>query len=104
MFKLYEKIEYFRKQLLIQNDSYADNIREEIYDYFFQELEANYDISMFSFLNLLLSEEDINYQIDLIVSKIIMHEHHAGIEELILEYLVSSDEDVMILRLKELNL
>ena len=102
MLKLNEKIEYFRKQLLIQNNSYADNIKEEIYDYFFQDFVNEQEINESYFLNFLTTYEDIVNQIDLIVSKIIMHEHHAGMEELVLEYLVSSEEDVAMLRLKEL--
>lgn len=102
MLELYEKIEFFKKELLTRNNSYADYKKDEIHDYFFQELEGYSNIDDFSFLKLLATEEDIISQIELIISKIIMHENHSGLEELILEYLVKCDEDVAMLRLKEL--
>jgi len=81
------KIEYFEQILSLKNASYSDRIKDEIYSYFFEMLGDKTDIGNFSFLNILATKEDIDDRVNLIVSKIIMHEHHAGIEDLILEYI-----------------
>lgn len=81
------KIEYFEQILSLKNTSYSDRIKDEIYSYFFEMLGDKTDIGNFSFLNILATKEDIDDRVNLIVSKIIMHEHHAGIEDLILEYI-----------------
>ncbi len=86
MLTISEKIDFFEQRLLIQNGSYADTIKDEIYDYFFERMGNSSDIENFSFLNCLVSSEEIEHKVNLIVSKIIMHEHHAGIEDLIVEY------------------
>lgn len=86
MLTIHEKIDFFEQDLSTQNASYADTIKDEIYDYFFERMGNSTDIENFSFLNLLVSKEEIENKINFIVSKIIMHEHHAGIEDLIEEY------------------
>jgi len=87
MLTINEKITLFEQNLLTKNDSYTDEIKDEIYEYFFEKIGNNLDIENFYFLNLINSSNAIEKKIDLIVSKIIMHQHHAGIEDLINEYI-----------------
>jgi len=86
MLTINEKIDFFEQKLLILNGSYGDTIKDEIHDYFFENIGNSSDIENFSFLDILVSSEEIEQKVNLIVSKIIMHEHHAGIEDLIVEY------------------
>lgn len=86
MLTIEERIVFFEQKLLTKNGSYGDTIKNEIYNYFFMYIGGSSNIENFSFLNSLVSEEEIENKINLIVSKIIMHEHHAGIEDLINEY------------------
>lgn len=86
MLDIHEKIDCFEKILLIKVDDYRTMIQEEIHFYFFAIIGEGSDIENFSFLNILENAEEIQAKIDLIVSKIVMHEHHAGIEDLIVEY------------------
>jgi hypothetical protein len=88
MLTINEKIIFFKQKLLIQNGSYADTIRNEVYEYFFERIGDSSDIENFSFLNTIVSSKEIEEKVDLIVSKIIMHQHHAGIEDLINEYVI----------------
>jgi hypothetical protein len=87
MLTINKKIIIFEQKLLTKNNSYSDNIKDEIHEYFFESIGDSSDIENFSFLNSTLSSKAIEEKIDLIVSKIIMHQHHAGIEDLINEYI-----------------
>jgi len=89
MLEIQMKIQLFEKFLLSQNDSYADIIKEEIYDYFFTKIGNEEDIENFIFLNKLQNSSDIENKVNALVSKLIMHEHHAGIDDLIYEYTFS---------------
>jgi len=88
MLTINEKILLFEQLLLTKNGSYADEIKDEIHEYFFERMGDSTDIENFSFLNLASSSKEIEEKVDLIVSKIILHEHHAGVEDLINEYVV----------------
>ena len=87
MLTINEKIVCFKQKLLTQNGSYSDTIKDEVYEYFFERIGDSSDIENFSFLNPIVSNKEIEEKVDLIVSKIIMHEHHAGVEDLINEYI-----------------
>lgn len=86
MLTINKKIDFFEQELLAQNGSYADSVKDEIYDYFFERIGDSSNIENFSFLNPFNSKDEITNKVNLIVSKIIMHEHHAGIEDLIEEF------------------
>jgi hypothetical protein len=75
-----DKIKLFQNTLEIKNGNYADDIKDEIFFYFFENERS------FHFLNLLKSEDDIIKKVDFLVSKIIMHEHQEGINTLIEQY------------------
>jgi hypothetical protein len=77
-----EKINYLKLFLSIKNDSYGDTIKDDLYFYFF-DLEK----SDFSFLEKLQEKEDIETRIEFLISKIILNEHHEGIENIINDYL-----------------
>jgi len=86
MLEIQTKIELFENCLLSQNGSYADAMKEEIYDYFFVNMGDEKDIGNFSFLKELKNLIDIENKVNGLVSKLIMNEHHAGIDDLIYEY------------------
>ena len=86
MLNINNKIKYFEQILSFKNGSYADSIKDEVYSYYFEMIGDSTDTENFSFLNILSNKEEIDNKVNYIVSKIIMHEHHAGIEDLILEY------------------
>ena len=56
-------------------------MREELFFYFF---ELNIDTS---FLDALSTEEEIKIKVDLLVSKMILHEHQDGLKNIIENYL-----------------
>jgi len=87
MLTIREKIVYFEQRLLFENKDYRDIIKEEIYNYFFIYLGDSSNIENFSFLDEIKSKEKIDDKLNFIISKIIMHEHQAGIEDLINEYI-----------------
>jgi hypothetical protein len=88
MLKINKKIEIFEEILLFQNNSYADIVKDKIHDYYFEQLGNGNNIENFSFLNSLENKDDVCKIIDLVVSKIIMNEHHAGFEDLLFEYMI----------------
>jgi len=88
MLSINEKIEFFKNILLRTNNSYADNIKEEIYEYFFEKMGDEDNIENFTFLSKFNNQIEIAEKVDFIVSKIIMNEHHAGIDDLIHEYTI----------------
>ena len=71
-----EKIKLFEKHLTIKNDSYGDAMKSEIYYAFFED-EWN-----FKFLQFLNTEDEIKNKIDLVVSKMILHEHEEGFQNI----------------------
>jgi hypothetical protein len=81
MLNLNEKTSFLENYLNLKNESYSDLIKDEIY---FHVFENNIDLK---FLNTLHSKNDIENKIDLIISKIILHEHQSGISTIINEYL-----------------
>ncbi len=83
MLTIEEKIRLFESFINIKNGSYSDNIKDDIYEYLFLIKGISSDTNNFNFLNPLNSKNEIEKKIDMIVSKIIMHEHHAGIEDII---------------------
>ena len=88
MLSINEKIGFLKNILLSTNNSYADNIKEEIYEYFFERMGDERNIENFTFLSKFNNKIEIGEKVDFIVSKIIMHEHHAGIDDLIHEYTI----------------
>lgn len=76
-----KKIQILRAYLCLTNDSYGDKMREELFFYFF---ELNIDTS---FLDALSTEEEIKIKVDLLVSKMILHEHQDGLKNIIESYL-----------------
>jgi len=83
MLTIEEKIKNFEDLLNTPNGSYADNIKADIHEYLFLIKGNNSDTNNFHFLNPLDSKNEIEKKLDMIVSKVIMHEHHAGIEDII---------------------
>jgi hypothetical protein len=86
MLEIQTKIELFEKFLLSENGSYADDIKNEIHDYFFINMGDKNYLENFIFLEKLDNQIDIKNKVNELVSKIIMHEHHAGFDDLIHEY------------------
>lgn len=86
MLEIQTKIELFESFLLSQNGSYADSIKEEIHNYFFVNMGDERNIENFIFLNNLEKPIDIENKVNGLVSKLIMNEHHAGLDDLIYEY------------------
>lgn len=83
MLSLKEKIKTFENYLLIEDDSYLGNMKEEIYQYFFVLYESEDNSSSFQFLDEKNTTQDIQELIDFIASKMIMHEHEDGLEKII---------------------
>ena len=76
-----QKIQIFTNYLNQKNDSYADNIKQELYFHFI-ELENDLD-----FLDNLNTEKCIITKVDFIVSKIILLEYKDGLENIIQAYM-----------------
>ncbi len=87
MLTINDKIAIFEELLLENNGSYADDIKEEIYNYFFIYTGTKKDVKNFSFLNDIDTADLIKEKVDYLVSKIIMHEHQGGLEDLIINYI-----------------
>jgi len=85
MLEIQTKIELFESCLLSKNGSYADTMKEEIHDYFFVNMGDEKDIENFSFLKKLKNSVDIENKVNGLVSKLIINEHHAGLDDLIYE-------------------
>lgn len=81
MLKHEDKIEIFEQFLENKNGSYADYMKGEIYFYFFEN-EGD-----FSFLDSLATKSQIENKIQLLISKMIMHEHEEGLEAIISYYI-----------------
>lgn len=76
-----EKINIFKIYLDTKNTSYSDVMKNELYFYFFEN-ENSLD-----FLNILLSKNDIINKVDTLITKMIMHEHEDGLDNIIINYL-----------------
>ena len=78
MLTLEQKINYFENALSCKNDY----MKDELHLYFFELQNSNFD-----FLNKLHSYREIDEKIRLIVSKMYLHEHEDGLENIIENYL-----------------
>jgi hypothetical protein len=80
MLSFEEKTEWFKSQLEIKHNNYGDEIKDEIYFYFFENKNS------LDFLNSIESKSEIENKLELLVSKIIMHEHEDGLINIIYNY------------------
>ncbi len=67
-------------------DSHDKQIRQEIYNYYFEYGDAGYYLPQFEFLNTSDDSKEIENRIEFVISKIIMHEHEDGFSDLLHEY------------------
>ena len=79
MLNLQEKITYFQQYLNIKNDTFGDEMKQEIAFYY----ENNND---FAFLERLNSQQKITEKIEFLVSKMILHSHEDGLQNIIQNY------------------
>jgi len=86
MLSLKEKINYFEIYLEIKDNSYYDKMKDEIYSHFFELYGDKKDIKGFSFLDRMQTKKDIEHHTDFLISKMIMDEHKAGLDDIIYEY------------------
>lgn len=75
-----DKVHFLKEYLSLKNGSYGDEMKEEIMFYFF-ELENDKD-----FLDHLDSEDEIKSKVEILVSKMILHEHEDGLHSIIQSY------------------
>lgn len=80
MLSLSEKIDGFFESLAVRNGSYGDTIREEIEFYF------SHNDKSFDFLEKFNTLQEINDFCQIFVSKIILHEHEDGLNNIIEYY------------------
>jgi len=76
-----DKIDFTRDYLDIEDGSYSDMIKEEISFQFFENGWVNNFVEQFD------SKEEIKERIDLIVSKIVLHEDEAGLLDILESYM-----------------
>ncbi|MCU0467565.1 MAG: hypothetical protein MUF58_03115 [Arcicella sp.] len=76
-----DKIDFLEEYLNLKNGSYGDNMKEELIFYFF-ELENDK-----SFLDHLDSEDAIKSKVEILISKMILHEHEDGLHNIIENYI-----------------
>lgn len=76
MLNLEEKIKIFKTYLEADKIGYGNEMKNEIYFCFF---ENEWD---FTFLNKLNSKEEIINKIELVVSRMILHEHEDELENI----------------------
>jgi len=86
MLTLTKKIDKFENLLLLKNNTYADEIKNEIYEYYFLIYGNKENINDFLFFNTYDTIQKIEEKTEFLISKIIMHEHQSGIHDLIQEY------------------
>ncbi len=86
MLSLKEKIDCFEKYLEMKDDSYYDKMKDEIYLHFFELSADKDDTDGFLFLNKMQTKKDIEHHTDFLISKMIMNEHRAGLDDIICEY------------------
>jgi len=85
------KIEIF-KQILFKRseDSSCNSIEDEIYNYFFLSYDENdtlFNKEYFLFLEDLKSEKEIERVVEGIISRVLKHEHHDSLENIIEGYI-----------------
>jgi hypothetical protein len=78
----FQKIFYFKSLLQLPEEGIRKQMKQEIFDYFF-DLENG----SFQFLGELHSREEIENKLDLVIHKIIMHEHEDEIWNILEEYI-----------------
>lgn len=76
MLSFEEKIEIFKTLLEEEWGGYGDKMKDDIYFSFF---ENEWD---FKFLHCLNTKKDIANKIELVVNKMIRHEHEEGLENI----------------------
>ena len=76
-----EKINIFEAYLAVKYESYGDIMRDGISNYF------NENQTKLSFLDKLKNVEEIERKVDFLVSKMILHEHEDGLQNIIVNYL-----------------
>lgn len=71
------KIKIFKDYLEQKNGNYSDTMKDEIYNYFFE------NDSELKFLNDFKTKIEIEYKIEQVVSRMVLHEHEDGLENII---------------------
>ena len=75
-----DKIEIFKQYVETKNGSYSDFMKDELYFYFFENGND------FDFLNSIETKIEIEQKTDFLISKMIMHEHEEGLNDIIYQY------------------
>ncbi len=83
MLDIKNKISYFKEYLSVKNNNYGDEMKAEIYFNLF-ELGNESD---FMFLEKLNTKKEIEYKIEILVSKMILHEHEDSLNNIIVNYI-----------------
>lgn len=76
MLTVAEKIEIFRESLETKWGGYGDYMKNDIYFRFFED---EWD---FKFLDEFSSKEEIDKKIELVVGRMIRHEHEMGLDDI----------------------
>ena len=76
------KIFYFKSLLQLPEDGVRKQMKNEIFEYYFELENGN-----FQFLEKHHSNEEIKNKIDLVIHKMIMHEHEDELWNIIEEYI-----------------
>jgi hypothetical protein len=82
MLTINEKTLIFKNYLDVKNGSYADEMKDELYFFFFINENS------FNFLKKLNTKEDIFNRVDSIISRMIMHEDEDELSNIIEIYLI----------------
>jgi len=77
-----EKIDFLAEYLSLKNKNYADLIKEELYIQIF-----DFENISSQFLEKIKTKQEIIDKIEFVVSKVVLHEHETGINNIISEYL-----------------
>ena len=77
-----QKIDYLKLYLSLKNDNYGDTVKEDIYFYYFDLENFN-----FNFLKKLETKKEIETKIEFIVSKFILNKHQDNLNNILNEYL-----------------
>jgi hypothetical protein len=72
-----QKIQIFKSEILSRNGSYADEMKEDIYFFFFEN-EYSFD-----FLNELNSEEAIKNKVAVLIHQLIMYDEEDELQAII---------------------
>ena len=76
-----EKIAAFEAFLAVKYESYGDEMRDEIKNYYAE------NESELSFLDKLKTKDEIENKINFVVSKMILHEHEDSLQNIIVNYI-----------------